>query len=281
MRTIVALLFILLQSVLFAQLSGDWQGVLIQDNPDGTTSNFSVWVKIVEEGTSFSGKFRSEQVPPPYFKISTLEGERKENDVLFEEMKIVKDETQKNFRWCLIKAKLTYDESEGKLKGIYISKNEWCMSGKLVLVKSNKKFNESNTEVVRESTISNMEKLLLKNESVVGVQFILENVGFLSSKFSLKENSFSYLNKVVDILLKNKSIKIHLKGHTDSDGEDENNFILSQKRAKSVAGYFIKKGIVKERITYEGFGKSRPIVENDSDKNKQINRRVELLIISE
>jgi len=78
-----------------------------------------------------------------------------------------------------------------------------------------------------------------------------------------------------------KSIKIHLKGHTDNDGDDENNFILSQKRAKSVADFLVKKGIDKERVFYEGFGESRPLLENNSEANKQIDRRVELQIISQ
>ena len=86
---------------------------------------------------------------------------------------------------------------------------------------------------------------------------------------------------IVNISRENSLIKIHLKGHTDSDGDDENNFILSHKRAKSVSDYLIKTGIDKARITYEGYGESRSVATNETKEGKRENRRVELLIISE
>jgi outer membrane protein OmpA-like peptidoglycan-associated protein len=265
----------------FGQLTGSWQGVLIQNNLDGTTSNFSIWIELKNEGNMFSGNFRSEQILPPYYKLSNIFGEIRGDNIFLEEERIIKHETQNGFRWCLIKAMLQYNKPQEKLIGKYISKNEWCESGKLVLVKSNKKFNDSSTEVVKKSSLKKVQELLSIKGSITGLQFILKEVHFLSGKYKLASSSFGYLNHIAELLNKNSNIKIHLKGHTDSDGDDENNFILSQKRAKSVANYFIKKGVNSFRITYEGYGKSRPIIENDSPENKQINRRVELLILSQ
>jgi outer membrane protein OmpA-like peptidoglycan-associated protein len=77
----------------------------------------------------------------------------------------------------------------------------------------------------------------------------------------------------------NKSIKIELGGHTDSDGDIDENKILSEKRAKSAVDYLINKGIDKTRLTYKGYGESNPKVENNSLENKSINRRTEVKII--
>ena len=282
MKKIVGLfLGLILLSPVFSQFDGNWQGVLMQKNQDGTTSSFSIWVKLKSEGKILSGKLRSEQVSSPYFKISEVVCEKKGSTIFFEEMKIMNHKTQSGLKWCLIKAKLYYNEEKQQLKGTYLSKNDWCVGGELVLLKSNKQFNESNTETVEETSIDNVKELLSGEGKVEGKQFVLEDVSFLSGKYTLTSKSNKSLNEIAAILQKNKSIIIHLKGHTDSDGDDETNFILSQKRAQSVANYLISKGIKSERITYEGHGEARPLVKNDSPENKQINRRVELLILSQ
>ena len=265
----------------FCQLDGSWQGVLIQENQDGTSSDFSIWVSIKTDGNKINGKLRSEQVPPPYYKVSEIQGKIEGNKISFEETSIIKEITQKGFFWCMIIADLQYFEKENKLKGTYYSSNELCLPGTFVLVKSNKTFNSNETEKVESTTLDEIKNLLTNQKSVIGKQFILTAVTFQSAKYIISPNSYSYLNQLVDLLKKNPSISIHLKGHTDSDGEDETNFLLSQRRAKSVANYLIKSGIADNRITYEGYGESRSLAKNDTPENKQINRRVELLIITQ
>jgi len=131
------------------------------------------------------------------------------------------------------------------------------------------------------SSLNKVKQLLNDKKSIIGNQFILSNVNFQSAKYNIASSSYTYLNQIVKVLKENLNIKIHLKGHTDSDGDDENNFILSQKRAECVANYLTKNGVDKGRITFEGYGESRPITENETKEGKQANRRVELLIISE
>ncbi len=280
-KIIFSILFLFLFNATYCQLDGSWQGVLIQNNEDGTTSDFAIWVKISMDGYILKGKLRSEQVPPPYFKVSEISGKRKGNNIKFEEQRIINQETREGSVWCLIKADLQYDKEENKLKGTYTSFKDLCLPGTLVLVKSNKPFNDKSTEIGESTTLNEIRSLLNNQKSILGKQFVLEDVKFQSAKYNIVPVSFSYLNQVVDILTNNPTITIHLKGHTDSDGEDEDNFILSQKRAKSVADYLIKKGIDSKRITYEGYGESRPLVKNDTPENKQMNRRVELLILTQ
>ena len=74
-------------------------------------------------------------------------------------------------------------------------------------------------------------------------------------------------------------MKIEIEGHTDNSGNPEKNMILSQNRAKSVMDYIVSKGITADRITFKGFGITKPMVANDTPENRQLNRRVEFTIL--
>ncbi len=111
-----------------------------------------------------------------------------------------------------------------------------------------------------------------------GETFVLENIFFDVNKFDLKPASITELNKLKKILEENPSMKIELGGHTDSDGNDVNNQILSENRAKAVVDWLVKKGINKTRLTYKGYGETVPLVENNSPENKAKNRRTEVKI---
>lgn len=281
MKYLQALILTLICGTSFSQLDGAWQGILIQNNQNGTTTNFAIWVDFKIEGTQLKGSFRSEQAGTPYFKVSTISGEIEGDTIIFQEKKIVKHNTQSGMGWCFLSTRFIYSKAEQKLKGSYSSATEGCIPGELILVKSNKAFNPGATEIVITSSLEEIETLLKNDQTLVGKQFVLSNVNYQSGKYLIVSSSYTYLNKIVALLKENSKIKIHLKGHTDSDGDDEKNFILSQKRAKSVSDYLIKNGIKQQRITYEGYGESRLIATNKTIEGKKENRRVELLIISE
>jgi outer membrane protein OmpA-like peptidoglycan-associated protein len=236
---------------------------------------------LIADGNQLKGSFRSEQANSPYYKISNIIGKIDGNNIVIKEKAIVNHNTQEGMGWCFLLAKFVYSEAEQKLKGTYTSATEGCIPGELILVKSNKTFNNGATLIAAASSLAEVEQLLVDNKSIVGKQFVLTDVKFQSGKHTIVSSSYAYLNKIAALLKENDSIKIHLKGHTDSDGDDENNFILSQKRAKSVSAYFIKKGVKNQGITYEGYGESRSIATNETKEGKGLNRRVELFIISE
>jgi OmpA-OmpF porin, OOP family len=108
--------------------------------------------------------------------------------------------------------------------------------------------------------------------------FVLRNIFFDFDKSDLLPNSFNELEKLFT-LLKPGKISITISGHTDNIGSEEYNKALSLSRAKAVSDWLIAKGIDKTRIQIEGCGAKMPIVENNSDENRAINRRVEFKII--
>ena len=82
----------------------------------------------------------------------------------------------------------------------------------------------------------------------------------------------SYLNK-------NPQIKISIEGHTDNVGEEQKNQILSENRAIAVYNYLIQNKINKNRLRYEGFGETKPLLSNETENERMINRRTSFKII--
>ena len=76
-----------------------------------------------------------------------------------------------------------------------------------------------------------------------------------------------------------EGIQVEIAAHTDSDGSENYNLTLSERRAESVVNYLTQYGIDLERLTPKGYGESDPIAPNDSNENKALNRRVEMRIL--
>lgn len=113
----------------------------------------------------------------------------------------------------------------------------------------------------------------------LGKPVILKNIYFDFDKYELLPKSYTELNILYEILLKNcLRCNIIIEGHTDSYGSDLYNKELSENRAQAVADYLIKKGITGNRITFKGYGSNRPIDTNETDEGRQNNRRVEFII---
>jgi len=113
----------------------------------------------------------------------------------------------------------------------------------------------------------------------IGQVVRLNNVFFDFDKWDLRQESNLELDRLVQMLKENPAIEIEMSAHTDSKGTDEYNFKLSDNRARSVSDYLISKGIATERIQSKGYGETQPVVPNDTDENRQLNRRVEFKII--
>ena len=109
--------------------------------------------------------------------------------------------------------------------------------------------------------------------------WIIKNLTFDTNKWNIKPKFFKDLNNVVEVLKKNPDIRVEIQGHTDNIGSAKYNQILSTKRAKVVMEYLVKKGIDASRLTYAGYGFSKPVASNKTPEGRAQNRRVELHII--
>ena len=82
------------------------------------------------------------------------------------------------------------------------------------------------------------------------------------------------------LLKDNLNLKIQIDGHTDNIGQPKDNLLLSNNRAKAVIEYLLSKAINPQRLTYKGFGETKPVAENTTEQGKAMNRRTELSVIS-
>jgi outer membrane protein OmpA-like peptidoglycan-associated protein len=110
---------------------------------------------------------------------------------------------------------------------------------------------------------------------------ILDNVLFETGSANLKTSSRVELNELAKVLTTNGGIKIQINGHTDNVGDTGNNKALSEERAKAVYNYLATKGIEEGRLSYKGFGDTRPIATNDTDGGKKRNRRTDFIILKD
>ncbi len=111
-----------------------------------------------------------------------------------------------------------------------------------------------------------------------GQTFILDHVRFDFDAWTLLPASLEELDKLVNLLRAHPGMAIEIAGHTDSLGSESYNRELSQRRVNTVASYLIRKGIADSRLSFVGYGSSRPIDTNASREGRRRNRRVEFMI---
>lgn len=109
--------------------------------------------------------------------------------------------------------------------------------------------------------------------------FVLHNIYFATGKTHILSSSEPALNDLFRFLSIRPTQRIRIVGHTDNIGSDRSNQVLSEGRCKEVRKAMIERGIRPERIEIEGRGERDPIVPNTSEDNRQMNRRVEIVLI--
>jgi outer membrane protein OmpA-like peptidoglycan-associated protein len=112
-----------------------------------------------------------------------------------------------------------------------------------------------------------------------GTASTMNNIFFDVDKYDLKEKSRTELNKTVMLMESNPDLKMEISGHTDNSGSDEHNRELSLNRARAVYQYLVDQGIDPDRLKFTGYGSSVPVAPNDSEENRQLNRRIEFRVL--
>ena len=115
----------------------------------------------------------------------------------------------------------------------------------------------------------------------VPAQILLSGIHFDFDKWIIKKESGEILDDAAKILKQNPTLRILIKGHTDSEGSNKYNQKLSERRAGAVKEYLISRHQVSEdRLEVAGFGEEKPITSNDTPEGRTKNRRIEWLVLS-
>lgn len=145
--------------------------------------------------------------------------------------------------------------------------------------KDNYLFYTENFNTKKDYEFNELVKDIQLNPVKVNVKTVLKNIYFDYANATLKKESFGTLNRVLNFLNTNSSVKIEVSGHTDNVSSLATNQPLSENRAKAVVDYLVKNGIDSSRMIYKGFADKFPIADNTTEEGRQLNRRVELKII--
>jgi len=116
----------------------------------------------------------------------------------------------------------------------------------------------------------------IRKEVIEKVDVYARRVFFVRAKDIIERNSYRELDGVVAVLKADTTLHLHIEGHTDTEGTDERNQSLSERRARSVKHYLESKGIADGRMDYKGYGSKRPMATNNTAEGMALNRRVEL-----
>jgi outer membrane protein OmpA-like peptidoglycan-associated protein len=108
---------------------------------------------------------------------------------------------------------------------------------------------------------------------------VFEQVQFADGSATILPASYTLLNQVVDAMVRNNIKHLRIEGHTDNRGDKKANQKLSAERARAIAEYLVKQGIAAGRIETVGFGDTRPLAPNLTARGREMNRRVEFVIL--
>ncbi len=113
---------------------------------------------------------------------------------------------------------------------------------------------------------------------------VIKNIYYDFDKATLRDSSKASLDSLYQLLVDNPSLKIEIRSHTDSKGNDDYNQKLSQARAQSVVDYLKGRGIEGDRLVATGMGETDPIAPNeikgkDNPEGRQLNRRTDFKVI--
>ena len=115
-----------------------------------------------------------------------------------------------------------------------------------------------------------------ENLLTLGDTVTLKNIFFHTASATLVETSLAELERLAEALKRHPHLRLEVGGHTDAVGSDEDNLLLSERRAKAVYDYLILCGVDPQRLTYHGYGESRPVADNDTPEGRAKNRRTTL-----
>jgi outer membrane protein OmpA-like peptidoglycan-associated protein len=131
--------------------------------------------------------------------------------------------------------------------------------------------------VVESDTI--IQKDLYVDRIEIGTTVRLNNIFFDFDKTTLRPESITELNTLVEFLKSNPSVKVQISGHTDSKGSDQYNINLSEGRAGSVRDYLLESRVDFDHVVSKGYGEAVPVAANSNDEGRQLNRRVEFTVL--
>ena len=167
------------------------------------------------------------------------------------------------------------DQSTGKYAMVALLKNDYVLTVKKEGYAYETKYIDS-----KDTAVSTTQKVNFEISPIEeGKSYKLNDINFATNSFELQREAKLVIDAFIDFLNDNASVKVEIQGHTDNIGNDNSNMTLSENRAKSVYDYIISSGISADRLSFKGYGKTKPIAKNDTEEGRAKNRRTVFVIL--
>lgn len=281
---ILFLACLLPSSLLAFPIEGSWQGVLIsagQKIDKGTL----LYVDFSVSGNRLSGKMREEVYSSEDFAVKQFSGELKNGVVQIRQTVVVQKAKKAGIKWCLLQMTLRYDSITGYLEGNFESSECKRAIGKVILYQMEAQPSNTVGAVPSQLWFPNFSRDYTDGLSAPAIRnleranFIFEPIYFDFDKFEIRPEHFAFLDRMIKVVKGHSDLRVMVIGHTDSDGSDVYNDVLSKNRAKAIVEYFVGKGLKEDRLIFDFKGEKQPIDSNDTPEGKQRNRRVDFSFI--
>jgi len=161
------------------------------------------------------------------------------------------------------------DTNTGKYVAVAPFDNDYIMTIKKEGYVYESKYISQEDSVFEEPATVDMEIQPIELEK----SYRINDIYFAFNSFELTPESKVVLDQLIEFLELNPDIYIEIRGHTDAIGNDANNLVLSDNRAKSVYNYLIDSNVSPDRLTYRGFGETMPLATNETEEGRALNRR--------
>lgn len=154
-----------------------------------------------------------------------------------------------------------------------------------VMVTVKKEGHAFDSKVIAKETISMTKDVSIRNNDLkvkelkVGEAYTINDILYGTNSAELNSKSKFILKGFARFLKENPTITVAIQGHTDDVGDDAQNMLLSENRAQGVKNYLLSLGIKESQLTAQGFGETKPKVENNSAENRAQNRRTDFVIV--
>ena len=174
------------------------------------------------------------------------------------------------------KADVAYDSTTGKYASVILFDEDYILTiKKKGLAFTSAYFSKEDSSLTKPQTIN-----LNVEETKQGKAYKLNNILFETNSSVMNKQNQTIVEQFAEYLKVNPNLKVSIHGHTDNEGNPSNNLTLSEERAKAVYSYLTSKGVPAGKLSYKGFGESKPLFPNDNELHKSKNRRTEFYIES-
>lgn len=264
--------------------TGVWQGI-VQLEGQALEKSTLIYAEFTEKGTNIEGKMRDEIYGSDLFAVKRLKGTQFKNTLTLKQSIIEKQKQDTKTNWCLLDATLNYSDSSGYLTGFFTSSDCKRYRGKIILYKSTANFSSTTSSPLSHTWfkhfindyLNGYNAPLIRKIEREKFQFI--PIYFETDRADLNANFIPFLSTMIRVVNGHSDLRIKITGHTDSDGSDNYNEILSKKRAETLLNYFINNGLSKDKIILDFKGEKLPVDVSNTPEGKQRNRRVDFSFI--